>query len=207
MIFSFFVAGYFFGSLPFGYLISTFFFKKDIREYYSKNIGASNVSRVFGVKVGIAVFILDFLKAYLPSIVVLSILDYNNSFRAGLAYRACAVVGAGAVFGHLSSYILNFEGGKGVSAFFGAVAALNTLLACIAGVIWLVLFLLFRIPAISSLFSIAFVTTNFFLPYFWGENSFVAEKTKLILFVITITIFLKHFENITRILERKEFKV
>ncbi len=207
MNFSFFALGYFFGSIPFGYLISIFFFEKDIREYYSKNIGATNISRVFGMKVGILVFILDFLKAYLPSLVTLNILNYKDPFQTEVAFNAASVVGAGSVMGHLTPYLLEFRGGKGVATFFGAVSALNLLLATLGGIVWIVLFLLFRISAVSSLVSIAFVTTNLFVPVIRNEYIFVPEKTKLIFFVITVAIFLKHTENIIRMIEKREHKL
>jgi glycerol-3-phosphate acyltransferase PlsY len=202
--FSFFTFGYFFGSIPFGYIISKAFFGKDIREYYSKNIGATNVSRVLGKKVGIIVFILDFLKAYLPSLWVLY--KMGGYFPIPSAYTYATVTGIGAVFGHLNPYLLQFKGGKGVACFFGCICALNPFLALSGGAIWLILFLIFKISAISSLISISFMTTAFFLPFLW-KNLLLPIKVKLIILIITLAIFLRHTENIIRLVEKKEYKL
>lgn len=206
MGFSFFAFGYFFGSVPFGYLIGKYFFSKDIREYYSKNIGATNVSRVLGKKVGIIVFILDFLKSYLPAIVILNILNYKDLYQARMAFTCAAVAGVGAIFGHMNPYILEFKGGKGVATFFGAISALNLILAVLGGIVWVILFLLFKISAVSSLISVACVTVGFFLPYLWIENIFLSDKIKLMFLIITALIFIRHIENIVRIIEKKEYK-
>ena len=56
--------GYFFGSIPWGLIIGKVFYKTDIREYGSGNLGGTNAGRVLGKKAGIAVTILDALKAF-----------------------------------------------------------------------------------------------------------------------------------------------
>ena len=54
----FIILAYLIGSIPVAVIVSKLFFKKDVREYGSKNMGATNATRVFGFKVGIIVFIL-----------------------------------------------------------------------------------------------------------------------------------------------------
>ncbi|MFN7182105.1 MAG: glycerol-3-phosphate 1-O-acyltransferase PlsY [Planctomycetota bacterium] len=209
MAFSFLVFGYFFGSIPTGYLITKYFFRKDIRQYYSKNIGATNVARVLGWKIGIIVLILDFLKAYLPSLVVLNILGYKDPFKINTSLALSAIVGIGAVFGHLNPYLLEFKGGKGVASFFGAISALNLKIALAGAIVWIIAFLLFKIPAIASLASVAVMSVNFFLPFMWEQHLIPAglEKIRMLFVLVAWLIFIRHIDNIIRIAGKKEYKL
>lgn len=208
MEFSIFAFGYFFGSIPFGYIVSKTFFKKDIREYYSKNIGATNISRVFGLKVGIIVFILDFLKSYIPTTLIYFhyggfISNLNYPVQNAMSYSI--ISGCGAIFGHLNPYILDFKGGKGVATFFGTISALNLMIGIIGGAIWLLLFLPLRISAISSLAAIAFITIGLFIGYPFSIT--IPLKAKIIIVITSCAIFLKHTENILRLIKKEEFKI
>ena len=59
------ILAYILGSIPSGYIIGKIFFKSDIRDLGSGNIGSTNALRNFGKKAGIATFILDVLKGFL----------------------------------------------------------------------------------------------------------------------------------------------
>ena len=56
------IISYLLGSVPFGLLLAKIFASTDIRNFGSKNIGATNVNRVLGKKLGVATFLLDALK-------------------------------------------------------------------------------------------------------------------------------------------------
>lgn len=214
MEYSLFAFGYFFGSIPAGYIISKTLFKKDPREYYSGNIGATNVARILGLKIGIIVFILDFLKSYLPLMFVFYI--YNGDFftlaKPSITHKVLTqkiflyltITGCGAVFGHLNPYMLEFKGGKGVATFFGTITGLNSVLAAIGAFLWIFFFLIFNISAISSLISIFFITIAIFFKFFWVNG--MPIKAKIILVITSCAIFLKHIENITRLIQKKEYK-
>lgn len=128
------------GSIPFGYLIGR---AKgvDLRTVGSRNIGATNLGRVFGAKWFFVCFVLDMLKGFLPTFLV--------GWRAGLvgelavpASEAWWWVGvmAAAVLGHMFSPWLGFRGGKGVATGLGALLGIFPALA-LPGVGTLVVFL------------------------------------------------------------------
>src|SRR5206468_457317 len=102
---------YLLGSIPFGLLIARWFGKVDIRTVGSGNIGATNVGRVLGFKFFVVVFLLDFLKGFLPTF-----------YWPGLARQATGLrlpdlpvlVAVAAILGHNYPVFLRFRGGKGV---------------------------------------------------------------------------------------------
>ena len=74
---AFLICTYLISSIPFGLLLSKIFSKKDIREYGSKNIGATNVTRILGKKLGLATLILDGIKG--ASMILLADYTFSNS--------------------------------------------------------------------------------------------------------------------------------
>ncbi len=99
---------YLIGAIPWGYLIG----KKngvDIRTLGSKNIGATNVTRVIGKWSGKLCFLLDFLKGFVPVLLVSVLLDKEILPIAQIVAALCAVLG------HMFPVYLWFRGGKGIS--------------------------------------------------------------------------------------------
>jgi acyl phosphate:glycerol-3-phosphate acyltransferase len=121
------VASFFLGAIPFGIAISWLFFRRDLRDEGSGNIGAANALRTLGRGGAIAVLILDALKGALPVI----------AGRALDGSTLAAVAAFAAIAGHCFSPFLNFRGGKGVATNFGAVIALAWPAGGIFAVIWL----------------------------------------------------------------------
>ena len=64
------IGGYIFGSIPFALVIGKVFYKKDVRQYGSGNLGASNAGRVLGPVAGATVTVLDVLKAFIAMLVI-----------------------------------------------------------------------------------------------------------------------------------------
>lgn len=107
--------GYLIGSVPFGYVIGTRFYRTDIREHGSGNLGASNAGRVLGKKAGAAVMALDFLKVTFSVYLALRISSHPWSM-------ACGAVAA--AIGHCFPVYVRFRGGKAVAALYGFLFAL-----------------------------------------------------------------------------------
>jgi acyl-phosphate glycerol 3-phosphate acyltransferase len=96
---------YLIGSIPSGFLLTKYVMKKDVRQYGSGNIGATNVARVMGLKSGILVAVFDILKGYLGVMVGQAILGDNLS-------TAILFVAIAAIAGHDWSIFLGFSGGE-----------------------------------------------------------------------------------------------
>jgi len=136
------LGGYLLGSLPFGYWLPRIFRGEDIRAGGSGNVGASNVFRVYGRRLGIAVALLDVAKGFTAAMLGL--------WAGGALIGVLA--GAAAMIGHARPVFLRFQvGGKMVATAGGATFALAPLTAfCCIG-IWLVVFLLTRYASLASI--------------------------------------------------------
>ena len=178
---------YFFGSIPFGFILTKIFVKKDIRDIGSGNIGATNALRTGNKLIGYSTLILDVAKAVLPVLFIK--FSYSN-----LVYISALCV----FLGHLFPVWLKFKGGKGVATYLGVILALSYKFFLIFGITWLALSFLFRYASLSSIISslIVFVYSYFFI------NSF-----SLILFIFFVIIIYTHRENIVRLKNSEESKI
>lgn len=176
-------AGFFFGSIPFGYLVGRFLFGVDIRTHGSGNIGAANALRTFG-KLGAAlVLLLDLLKGLLP-VLVLKMLHGHPS--------TVAAVGAAAVAGHCFSPWLNWHGGKGVATSFGVIIALSWQAGAICAGGWVVG------AALTAFSSVGSILANVIAPFaLW----FTTREPAYVLYgcFATAVVLYTHRENIARI--------
>jgi acyl phosphate:glycerol-3-phosphate acyltransferase len=177
------LGGYLLGSMPFGYWLPRLLRGEDIRSRGSGNIGASNVFRVYGRRIGIAVALLDLAKGFAAALI---------GIWAGGALVG-VLAGAAAMLGHARPVFLRFEkGGKMVATAGGAFFALAPLAAfCCVGV-WLLVFLLTRYASVASIVT-ALALIGFVLLFGadWPVVAFAA--------VGTAAIVLLHRHNIRRL--------
>ena len=123
------LGSYLFGSIPFGFILTKVFLKKDIRDIGSGNIGATNALRTGNKLLGYATLILDITKAILPVLFVkFNYPDYI--FIAALS----------AFLGHVFPIWLKFKGGKGVATYVGILFSINLMLGLIFTICWTVTF-------------------------------------------------------------------
>ena len=108
------IISYLMGSIPFGYILTKIFLKKDIREIGSGNIGATNALRTGNKSIGYLTLALDILKAIIPVI-------YVKIFYQDFLYIASLC----AFLGHVFPIWLRFKGGKGVATYVGILFAIN----------------------------------------------------------------------------------
>jgi acyl phosphate:glycerol-3-phosphate acyltransferase len=141
-----FVVAYLIGSLPFGLLIARFVAGVDIRQSGSGNIGATNVARVLGKRLGLTVLVLDCLKGAVPTIVLPICLAEGPVARQHLAVLS----GTAAIWGHMFPCWLKFRGGKGVATALGVALALAPLSTAGAFVVFALSVALTRIVSLSS---------------------------------------------------------
>ena len=107
------IISYLMGSIPFGYILTKIFLKKDIREIGSGNIGATNALRTGNKLIGYSTLLLDVIKAILPVLYVK--INYPE-----LIYIASLC----AFLGHVFPIWLKFKGGKGVATYVGILLSL-----------------------------------------------------------------------------------
>ncbi len=174
------------GSVPFGYLIGKWH-NIDIRTCGSGNIGATNVTRVIGKKWGRICFALDFLKGFLPVLIV-SRCTGNDWITAAAIFAT--------VIGHMLPVWLNFKGGKGVSTAAGALLAFSTLPLLSAAAVWVILFYASRYVSLASIF--AAVSLPVFCLIYNGIRS-ISGVEFLILTLLAVLTVLKHKSNIKRL--------
>jgi glycerol-3-phosphate acyltransferase PlsY len=106
---------YLLGSIPFGLVLCKLSGKIDPRTAGSKNIGATNVTRLAGKPIGVATLLLDVAKGAVPVFLA----------AAWLPDWQCAFIGLAAFFGHCYSIYFGFKGGKGVATAMGVYLALS----------------------------------------------------------------------------------
>ncbi len=157
MIWLFLIVGaYLLGSIPFGVVIA----KSrgvDIRECGSGNIGATNVGRVLGKRLGLLCFVLDLGKGAAPVLVAGSWYGILDEWATEIPVRTSwlwLAVGVAPLVGHMASVFLRFRGGKGVATAFGALLAMWPTLgipAVIAFAAWLLVVGISRIVSLASM--------------------------------------------------------
>ena len=145
-----FLAAFLCGSLPTAFLAGKLK-HVDIRRHGSGNVGATNAFRVLGKGYGIAVFLVDFLKGFLPAFLFPKVFWGEASVPALILWA-----GSAAILGHIFTPFLKFKGGKGVATGAGVVAALHPLLLLLMLFVWGAALLSTKIVSISSLISITF---------------------------------------------------
>ena len=181
------ITSYLMGSIPFGFILTKIFLKKDIREIGSGNIGATNALRTGNKLVGYSTLILDIVKAIIPVIYVK--MNYPE-----LIYIASLC----AFLGHVFPIWLKFKGGKGVATYVGILFSINILLGLIFVISWGVVFLIFRYSSLSSIIGSLSIPLYLFI---------TAEKSSVIFFVtMFVLIFFTHRENIIRLKNKEESK-
>lgn len=195
------VGAYLAGSLPFGLIVARVAKGIDIREHGSKNIGATNVTRVLGAKWGAVCFVLDVLKGALP------VAFPKMFFALGDPIRVHWFVAAGllAIIGHMFPIWLGFRGGKGVATALGVVVMLaKPMSTAITFGAFVACFASTRIVSISSITAaVTFVVAQM---YFLWPQPFRAETWSVAAFSLAVPtlIIVKHRSNIGRLLRGEE---
>ena len=179
---------YFFGSIPFGLILTKFFLNKDLRKIGSGNIGATNVLRTGKKFLSALTLILDILKAYAVVIITYKyFIDYVY-----LSSLLCFL-------GHIFPVWLKFKGGKGIAVFLGILFALSINYGIIFIISWVIILYLTKYSSISSLISSGII---FLYSIYLNDSS-----ENVFFFIVLIITIYTHRENIVRLKNKTENKI
>lgn len=196
------IAAYLLGSIPWALIISRLFAGIDIRDYGSKNMGATNVLRVLGLKYGLIVFALDAIKAGIIIFLFTSgLLDYQLDWMILKIHPL--IYGGVALIGHMFPVFANFKGGKGVASCAGIVLAYSPLVFIVGFTIFMTILLITKYLSLGSIIGTgsAFVF-SFFYPF--GEPiDWVMVGCYGVCFTFIV---IRHISNIKRLIHHNENK-
>ena len=184
-------ASYFLGAIPFGLLIGKLA-GKDVRTEGSRNIGATNVSRILGKKLGFLTLVCDCLKGYLPMLFAASILQGEP--YAEVTVALCGVL---TVIGHMFPVYLGFKGGKGVATGLGVFLYLSPLAILISLGVFIGAVAVSGFVSVGSLLASALIVV-----WLWLLDQSITSVTAAA--GIAALIWFKHRENISRLLKGEE---
>jgi len=180
------MGSYLLGSIPFGFILTKIFLKKDIRDIGSGNIGATNALRTGNKSLGYATLALDIAKAILPVIFV------------KLNYPDYIYIASLSVFlGHVFPIWLKFKGGKGIATYVGILFSIDLIYGFIFITTWVFTFLISKYSSLSSL--VASLLVPIYLLIFENSNS-------IFFIIMFVLIFYTHRENVKRLKNKEENK-
>jgi glycerol-3-phosphate acyltransferase PlsY len=183
------VVGYLLGSIPFAYLAGRLR-GVDIRTVGSKNVGATNVFRTLGKRIGVTVMVLDIAKGLVAVLIARGLTDSPWPIAAAAA----------AIVGHVFPVWLRFRGGKGVAVAGGAMIGLAPIPALVVVVIWFAVVALTRYVSLASVIAAALFP---FLVLLFGEPWPVVAFTAL----AAVAVIVRHRANIGRLLAGEELRL
>ena len=179
------IISYLMGSVPFGFILTKIFLKKDIREIGSGNIGATNALRTGNKIIGYLTLILDILKAVIP------VLYVKFFFQESIYISSLC-----AFLGHVFPIWLKFRGGKGVATYVGILFSINIYFGFIFLVSWAITFLVSKYSSLSSLIASASIPIYLLILSRFDQVFFFTT--------MFILIFFTHRENIKRLKNKEE---
>ena len=184
------IAAYLLGSIPFGLL-----FGKcagiDVRRDGSGNIGATNVTRLAGRKLGFITLLSDVLKGIVPMVAAQTLLTGGDQ---PLWVAAC---GGAAFLGHLYPVYLGFKGGKGVATALGIFLFIAPWAAVLDIIIFAAVVFNWGYVSLGSLTAALMLPGLVWLIYRAGHATGLA-------FLIGVFIWVKHRDNIQRLVRGEE---
>ncbi len=208
------VASYFYGNVNNAVLISAIL-GKDVRKEGSGNPGTLNMSRVFGIKIGALVLVLDILKGTVPALIAR--LCFGNATFLGdelpVGTFASALAGLFVVTGHIFPVIYGFKGGKGVASTIGVLFVFNWWVMLIAGALAIAFIFITKLGSVGSFIAITPPVIYFgvenLLRYalhssLTGDALYAFVFTNVCALIMIVEVYVAHRKNIARLLKGEE---
>ena len=205
------IFGYLIGSIPSALIIGKIFYKKDVRNEGSGNLGATNVARTLGAKPGAIVLLLDALKAALSSnlmlILGLYVFKFTNPIFSTIMFLCGGLM---ACLGHCYPIFANFKGGKAVSVIAGFALGSNWIVFSIGFVVFFSVFFIKRIVSISSILMSVIASGLSFIPFVY-KGFYLYPQTfglyySIVLVAISALLVIRHKSNIVKLIKGEEKK-
>lgn len=192
---------YLIGSIPFGLLLTRMFGHGDIRKIGSGNIGTTNVLRTGSKKLAALTLLLDAVKGAIATQILHQIYLSLESDGSVITYdyQSGLMLGLFAILGHCFPIWLKFKGGKGVATALGTLLAAVPYAGLAACAAWIITAKVSKISSLSALIAVA--VAPFVTFFYYGENA--AEICTL----ITVLVWVRHKDNIKRLLQGEEPKI
>jgi acyl phosphate:glycerol-3-phosphate acyltransferase len=189
--------GYLLGSVPTGVLLTRFFSKIDPRQAGSKNIGATNIYRTAGKKLGILTLVGDILKGVIPIGIAMRWVGEQWGLPADVWI---AFAGLSPIVGHIFPIFLGFKGGKGVATALGIYLPVSPIAVLIeffifSGVVWK-----WRFISLGSITCV--ITIPILIAYFRSDS----QAYFILSVIIAALVIYRHQSNIARLLQGTENK-
>lgn len=210
------ILGYFIGSIPTALVIGKLSKGIDIREYGSKNLGATNAGRVLGKKYFFIVTILDAIKCIIGMLIsyilfILFFKDVNNEVYTS----AISLAGTSAMIGHCYPIFAEFKGGKGVATALGYLLLTTPLCGLFVVIIFSIIVLIKKYVSLGSIFGALFTLFYTWITYFIYNSTYMFMGFELELNIwyciittfFALTVIIKHRENIKRLINKNENKI
>ena len=181
------------GSLPFALILTKLSGFGDIRNIGSGNVGATNVLRTGNKYLAFIVLSLDIIKGFIPLIIL-------QVYFEDLSLLNKIILGHFAIIGHIFPIWLKFKGGKGVATYIGFLFSINPYIGLLFLILWMAVALSTKYSSLGSLTAILVVPIYFI---FINFNLYIG----IFFIYLSLIIYLKHSENIKRLLNKTESKI
>ncbi len=201
------VGAYLVGSVSFAVILSKLYLKKDVRKMGSGNAGATNVLRNAGIVPALLTFLGDGLKGFLACYFGKMIFEYlatkTDAFWAEPIYGAylCGVL---CMLGHIFPIFFKFKGGKGVATSVGIFLVCSPLAIALGLTVFAVATIISKYVSLSSLIATVVVVATSIIFYNADAN---VLPVVILSCTMGLMVFLKHIENIKRLLNGTENKI
>lgn len=197
------VIAYLLGSINFAVIFANIFLKKDVRELGSGNAGTTNVMRTAGFLPGALTFVCDALKGFAACFIgkMLFIHAYPDTIPWIYVAYMCGVA---CMLGHVFPIFFRFKGGKGVATSVGIFAVCCPIAIIIGLTVFALMTIITKIVSLSSL--IATVTVISLSIVFYNSDANIVLPAVLSI-AMGVIVFLKHKENIKRLVKGEEKKI
>lgn len=195
-IFILLLIAYLLGSIPSALWVGQLFYKTDVRQHGSGNLGATNTFRVLGKTAGLIVTIVDILKGT-AAVLLLLVPSFSSAGIHPLLLGVCAVVG------HMFPIFAKFKGGKAVATSGGVLLGYNWPIFIIVLLTFLIALKITKMVSLSSMI-VAVVGFIYCVAYYFRTGDYYLM---IVVGLMGVFIFYRHRANITRIKAGTEPKV